>query len=159
MESVKTLVVLLCGITVLIQRQCVAEQGVRFFSSVRRMDDKSVGMLEAMARRDPNYELLMDDFVQQSFDFLGDLHKGGELASTIRIAIPFWQWYAHMLKLTFITMPLKYPKRALFMQMLGEIGRDYQERMGVTVPYGESFVPFIRMLLIRLMVSSRLLVA
>jgi hypothetical protein len=47
-----------------------------------------------------------------------------------------------MLKLTFITMPLKYPKRALFMQMLGEIGRDYQERMGVTVPYGESFVPF-----------------
>jgi hypothetical protein len=119
-----------------------SEQGVRFFRSVRAMDDKSVGMLEAMARRDPNYELLMDDFVQQSFDFLGDLHKGGELASTIRIAIPFWQWYAHMLKLTFITMPLKYPKRALFMQMLGEIGRDYQERMGVTVPYGESFVPF-----------------
>ena len=119
-----------------------SEQGVRFFRSFRTMNDKSVGMLEAMARRDPNYELLMDDFVQQSFDFLGDLHKGGSVASTIRIAIPFWQWYAHMLKLTFITMPLKYPKRALFMQMLGEIGRDYQERMGVTVPYGESFVPF-----------------
>lgn len=119
-----------------------SEQGVRFFRSVRAMDDKGVEMLEAMARRDPNYEILMDEFVQQSFDFLGDLHKGGPLAATVRIAIPFWQWYAHMLKLTFITMPLKYPKRALFMQMLGEIGRDYQERMGVTVPYGESFVPF-----------------
>ena len=119
-----------------------SEQGVRFFRSVRAMDDKGVEMLEAMARRDPNYEILMDEFVQQSFDFLGDLHKGGPLAARLRIAIPFWQWYAHMLKLTFLTMPLKYPKRALFMQMLGEIGRDYQERMGVTVPYGESFVPF-----------------
>ena len=120
-----------------------SEQGIRFFRSARRIDDKGIEMLEAMARRDPNYATLMDEFVEQSFDFLGDLHKGGSFAATMRIFIPFWQWYAHMLKLTFVTMPLKYPKRALFIQMLGQIGRDYQERMGVTVPYGESFVPFM----------------
>lgn len=120
-----------------------SEQGIKFFRSARSMDDKAVDMLEAMARRDPNYATLMDEFVEQSFDFLGDLHKGGQFAATMRIFIPFWQWYAHMLKLTFVTMPLKYPKRALFIQMLGQIGRDYQERMGVTVPYGESFVPFM----------------
>jgi len=120
-----------------------SEQGVRFFRSARRLDDKGVDMLEAMARRDPNYATLMDEFVEQSFDFLGDLHKGGAFSASMRIVIPFWQWYAHMLKLTFVTMPLKYPKRALFIQMLGQIGRDYQERMGVTVPYGESFVPFM----------------
>ena len=119
-----------------------SEQGVRFLRSARRLDDRGAAMLDAMSRRDPNYELLMDEFVQQSFDFLGDLHKGGPVAATVRIAVPFWQWYMHMLKLTFVTMPFKYPKRALFIQMLGEIGRDYQERMGVTVPYGESFVPF-----------------
>lgn len=120
-----------------------SEQGVRFLRSARRLDERGAAMLDAMARRDPNYELLMDEFVQQSFDFLGDLHKGGPVAATIRIAVPFWQWYSHMLKLVFVTMPFKYPKRALFIQMLGEIGRDYQERMGVTVPYGESFVPFM----------------
>ena len=120
-----------------------SEQGIKFFRSARRIDDKGIEMLEAMARRDPNYATLMDEFVEQSFDFLGDLHKGGSFAATMRIFIPFWQWYAHMLKLTFVTMPLKYPKRALFIQMLGQIGRDYQERMGVTVPYGESFVPFM----------------
>jgi len=119
-----------------------SEQGVLFLRSARRLNDSSVNMLEAMARRDPNYATLMDEFTEQAFDFLGDLHKGGQFASVMRIAIPFWQWYAHMLKLTFFTMPFKYPKRALFMQMLGEVGRDYQERMGVSVPWGESFVPF-----------------
>jgi hypothetical protein len=119
-----------------------SEQGVLFLRSARRLNDKSVEMLEAMSRRDPNYATLMDEFTEQAFNFLGDLHKGGQFASAMRIAIPFWQWYAHMLKLTFFTMPFKYPKRALFMQMLGEVGRDYQERMGVSVPWGESFVPF-----------------
>lgn len=116
--------------------------GVQFFSSAQRLTDKSMQMLEAMSRRDPNYRTLMDEYVQQSFDFLGDLHRGGPFAAKVRIFVPFWQWYLHMLRLTFVTMPFKYPKRAMFLQMLGEIGRDYQERMGVTVPWGESIVPF-----------------
>lgn len=119
-----------------------SQDGIRFFRSAQRLNDKSLEMLEAMARRDPNYNTLMDEFVDQSFDFLGDLHRGGPVASKIRILIPFWQWYAHMLKLSFFTMPFRYPKRAFFLQMLADIGRDYQERVGITVPWGESFVPF-----------------
>lgn len=119
-----------------------SQDGIRFFRSAQRLNDKSLEMLGAMARRDPNYDTLMDEFVEQSFDFLGDLHRGGPIASRIRIAIPFWQWYAHMLKLSFFTMPFRYPKRAFFLQMLADVGRDYQERVGISVPWGESFVPF-----------------
>jgi hypothetical protein len=69
---------------------------------------------------------------------LGYLHRGGQTASRIRIVIPFWQWYVHMLKLTFVTMPVKYPGRALLLQQLGDIGEEYQRTHGVMIPgYGD----------------------
>ena len=107
----------------------------------RRLTNTAAEMLDDMAADAPEWRAKNQQFIQQSYDFLGDLHRGGRLASVLRIAIPFWQWYVHILKLTFFTMPLKYPGRALMLQQLGEIGQEYQETHGVMIPYGEDLVP------------------
>jgi len=104
---------------------------IAYFASMRRLTDSSMDVVEAMARNDPRWETANELFLQKSFDFLGDLHQGGQLQATIRLAIPFYQWYAHILKLTFFTMPVKYPGRALFLQMLGSIGEEYVKEHGI----------------------------
>jgi hypothetical protein len=119
-------------------------EGRRFMGSAQRLNDGAIEMLDAMANRDPNFLLLHQRWMQESMDFLGNLHQGGRAASIMRIAVPFWQWYAHMLKLTFFTMPAKYPGRALFIQQLSELGAMYQEAHGVQVPYAEDFIPFFQ---------------
>lgn len=104
---------------------------IAYFASMRRLTDSSMDVVEAMARNDPRWETANELFLQKSFDFLGDLHQGGRLQATLRLAIPFYQWYAHILKLTFFTMPVKYPGRALFLQMLGSIGEEYVKEHGI----------------------------
>jgi hypothetical protein len=114
----------------------------RWFLAGNKLNDDARLMLNAMAKGDPEWRVLHQRWMQQSFDFLGDLHKGGSMQSKIRIAIPFWQWYAHVLKLTLWTMPVKYPGRALFLQMLGDIGDEYQRQYGLVVPWAQTYVPF-----------------
>jgi hypothetical protein len=116
--------------------------GIRFMKSAKKLSDDAADLIDEMARGEARWVNKHEAWMRQSFDFLGDLHRGGQFASSIRIAIPFWQWYAHMIKLTFFTMPVKYPGRALFLQQLAEIGARYQEKHGVFVPYGEDFIPW-----------------
>lgn len=112
-----------------------------FFYRAKALNDTAKDLIEKMANDDPAWRVANERWMQQSFDFLGDLHRGGAGASKLRIAIPFWQWYAHMLKLTFFTMPTKYPGRALMLQRFGELGDEYQKTHGVIFPFGEDFIP------------------
>jgi len=111
--------------------------GSRFFLSMRTLNDDAVKVLDAMAAGDPVWATRHAAWMQKSFDFLGDLHRGGSSAAALRIGIPFWQWYAHMIKLTMFTMPVKYPGRTLFLDQLSAIGSDYQKQHGVMVPWGQ----------------------
>lgn len=117
-----------------------AGQGSIFYRA-RSLNNAAKDLIERMANDDPEWVAANERWMQQSFDFLGDLHRGGRFASTLRIAIPFWQWYAHMLKLTFFTMPLKYPGRALMLQRLGDLGDEYQRTHGIIFPFGEDLIP------------------
>ena len=118
-----------------------SSDGGVLFSRAKRLNDDALDMLDAMASGDPAWLAKNDAWLRQSYDFLGYLHKGGQTASRLRIAIPFWQWYLHMLKLTFFTMPTKYPGRALMLQQLGEIGEEYQKTHGVMIPGYEDLIP------------------
>jgi hypothetical protein len=112
--------------------------GQVLFSRAKRLNDDAMDILDTMASGDPAWTAKNDAWLRQSYDFLGYLHRGGKGASRARIFIPFWQWYLHMLKLTFVTMPVKYPGRALFLQQLGDIGEEYQKTHGVMIPgYGD----------------------
>ena len=115
--------------------------GATIMLRAKRLNDRALDMLEDMAEDAPEWRAKNAAFIQQSYDFLGDLHRGGKFASRLRIAFPFWQWYIHMLKLTFFTMPVKYPGRALMLQQLGQIGDEYQRTHGVMIPWGEDIVP------------------
>jgi len=98
-------------------------------------------LLERFANNDPEYAALAARFTDDAFEFVGDLHSGGELNTKLRIAFPFQQWYRHILRLTLITMPVKYPGRALFLQKLSEIGREYQKENGVLPPWFMDVMP------------------
>jgi len=114
----------------------------RFFLRGQALNDEAMGWLNKMADGDPLWEVQNAAWMRKSFDFLGDLHRGGKFASSMRIAFPFWQWYAHIVKLHLFTMPLKYPLRAEFLLMLSRVGDDYQREHGITTPYGASYIPF-----------------
>lgn len=116
-------------------------EGSTVFSRAKKLNDDAMDMLDSMARGDADWASRNDAWLRQSYDFLGYLHKGGQTAARLRIAIPFWQWYMHMLKLTFVTMPVKYPGRALLLQQLGEIGEEYQKTHGVMIPGYEDLIP------------------
>lgn len=118
-----------------------AADGVRFFASARRLSDDAIDMIETMAKGEDGWQVKNAAWQQKAFDFLGDLHKGGQVASTVRIAIPFWQWYLHMVKLQLFTMPIHYPGRAMVMQMISDIGEEYQREHGVFVPWGLDWIP------------------
>ncbi len=114
----------------------------RFFLRGQALNNEAMGWLNKMADGDPAWEFQNAAWMQKSFDFLGDLHRGGKFASSMRIAFPFWQWYAHIVKLHLFTMPLKYPLRTEFLLMLSRVGDDYQREHGIMTPYGASYIPF-----------------
>jgi hypothetical protein len=55
--------------------------------------------------------------------------------------VPFQQWYRHILRLTFVTMPIHYPLRRLFVQRLGELGHEYLAHHGVYPSWMQDVVP------------------
>lgn len=105
-----------------------------FWTSGRILSNEAQKYLEMLADEVPNNPRIAEQaaaFTDLAFEWLGDLHAGGKANTILRIGIPFHQWYRHIIRLTFVTMPLKYPGRALFLQRLGEIGNEYLISHGV----------------------------
>lgn len=69
--------------------------------------------------------------VQNTVDWVGDLGHLSKLDPAMQIAVPFWRWTKHILKSTLYTMPKKYPGRAILLQAMGEVGREYQREHGI----------------------------
>lgn len=110
----------------------------------RELSEEAQSVLEAFARGDdPAIEALSQRFVDRSFEWLGDLHAGGRLNTTLRIAVPFQQWYRHIVRLTFVTMPLKYPGRTLFLSRLSDLGHEYLIEHGVFPPWMMDVIPIL----------------
>lgn len=110
---------------------------------MRGLTEGMEDLLERFANNDPQYAELAAKFTDDAFEFVGDLHSGGQLNTILRIAFPFQQWYRHILRLTLVTMPLKYPGRTLFLQRLSEIGREYQKKNGVLPPWFMDVMPIL----------------
>jgi len=119
----------------------IAGEEGRFFADARALNDAANELLDAWINGDPGWRTQHEAWLRKSFQFAGDLHRGGKWPSRLRLLIPFQQWYSHMLKLTFWTMPIHYPGRALFLQLTGKLGQDYQDAHGITVPWGDAYVP------------------
>lgn len=110
----------------------------------RELSEEAQGVLDALARGDdPAISALSERFVDRSFEWLGDLHAGGKLNTVFRIAVPFQQWYRHIVRLTLVTMPLKYPGRMLFLSRLADIGREYLVQHGVYPGWMMDVIPIL----------------
>lgn len=122
-------------------RRRTGEGRIESWVKMRNLTAEMEDLLDKFARNDPEYFGLAQRFLDDSFEWLGDLHKGGPINTTLRIAFPFQQWYRHILRLTLVTMPLKYPGRTLFLTRLAEIGQDYQREHGVFPPWFVDVMP------------------
>lgn len=69
--------------------------------------------------------------MQSVEDWVGRYSRGGKVERFLSNLIPFNQWYRHMLRLYFLTMPFNYPGRSMVMSGLAQMGADYLREHGV----------------------------
>lgn len=120
------------------------ESNITMWTRGRELSKEAQNVLEHLARGDdPNTAAIAQSFVDRSFEWLGDLHSGGKLNTRLRIAVPFQQWYRHIVRLTLITMPLKYPGRTLMLQRMGDIGREYLQEHGIFPAWMMDVIPIL----------------
>jgi len=79
----------------------------------------------------PEALAVRDKALRSATDFLGS--QSGLTSATRRITqfVPFYHWYAHIIKLYFWTMPLNYPGRTIFLNTLARISEDQQRESGL----------------------------
>jgi len=119
------------------------ESFVKTWTNGRVLSEEAQKTLEMLALGHPDVAAQSARFTELSFRFLGDLHAGGQVNAILRIAIPFQQWYRHILRLTFITMPLKYPGRDLFLHQMGDLGHEYLLEHGILSPFMADVLPIL----------------
>jgi len=125
-------------------QRAVGEGFVKTWTTGRVLSDKAQEYLDALASgraTDEQVRTLGAEFTEYSYQWLGDLHSGGKANTLLRIAVPFQQWYRHILRLTFVTMPIHYPLRRLFIQRLGELGNEYLAHHGVYPSWMQDVIP------------------
>jgi hypothetical protein len=125
-------------------QRAVGEGFVKTWTTGRQLSDKAQEYLDALASgraTDEQVRTLGAEFTEYSYQWLGDLHSGGKANTLLRIAVPFQQWYRHILRLTFVTMPIHYPLRRLFIQRLGELGNEYLAHHGVYPSWMQDVIP------------------
>jgi hypothetical protein len=115
-------------------------------------------VLKTWAKDPDSRPEVYDEFVDKSFDFLGNFASGKRLGQTAELltrgrahsvrdeklaaAVPFHRWYRHIVRLTLVTMPAKYPGRAVFLQRLAEVGDEYRREHGVWPSWARDVIPF-----------------
>jgi hypothetical protein len=113
------------------------------WGKMRTVSEGASDLLERFANNDPDFAAQAAKFTDLAFEWVGDLHAGGALNANLRIAIPFQQWYRHILRLTLVTMPLKYPGRTLFLYNVAEIGKDYLRQYGILPAWFSDLIPIL----------------
>ena len=130
-----------------------AKKGIKRADLAKQIDDELLEatelndafqtLLEAVARGEfangkpltPELVRIRDDALQKADDFLGGARGLTSQQRMITTFIPFWQWYKHIFKLYFYTLPAKYPGRSLALNAMARYGAEESARQG----YYDSF--------------------
>ena len=83
----------------------------------------------------PEAIAVRDKAIASATDFLGAQSGLTSTTRAITKFIPFYHWYAHIIKLYFWTMPLNYPGRTIFLNTLARISEDQQRESGLMDSY------------------------
>ena len=83
----------------------------------------------------PEAFAVRDKAIASATDFLGTQAGLTSKTRNITKVIPFYHWYAHIIKLYFWTMPLNYPGRTIFLNTLSRISEDQQRESGLMDSY------------------------
>lgn len=126
-----------------IKKSGVADQIDAELLQATELNDAFQLLLEAVARGEfangkpltPELIRIRDDALQKADDFLGGARGLTSQQRMITTFIPFWQWYKHIFKLYFYTLPFKYPGRSLTLNAMARYGAEESARQG----YYDSF--------------------
>ena len=79
----------------------------------------------------PEAIAVRDKAISSATDFLGTQSGLTSTTRAITKFVPFYHWYAHIIKLYFWTMPLNYPGRTIFLNTMARIAEDQQRESGL----------------------------
>ena len=119
--------------------------GRRFFANMRKMDQEAQELFDAALKgtsNRPKIIAIQQASLQRAEDWLGSYRHGGAFERAAAVAVPFNQWYRHILRLTFITMPYDYPGRSAMLGTLAKMGEEYQKENGVWPDWMQDLLPF-----------------
>lgn len=118
--------------------------GTKWLARFRKMNDDAEELFNlALAGEvnSPRAQRLQAIALKRAEDWLGAYRKGGSFERMLAVAIPFNQWYRHILRLTFITMPYEYPGRSAMLQTLAQMGEEYQRENGIWPEWAQDILP------------------
>jgi hypothetical protein len=119
--------------------------GRRFLANMRKMDQEAQELFDAALKgtsNRPKIIAIQQASLQRAEDWLGSYRHGGAFERAAAVAVPFNQWYRHILRLTFITMPYDYPGRSAMLGTLAKMGEEYQKENGVWPEWMQDLLPF-----------------
>jgi len=119
-------------------------KGKKFLANMRSMNDEAQELFDAALKgtsNDPRIRKIQEASLQRAEDWLGSYRKGGTFERAAAVAVPFNQWYRHILRLTFITMPYDYPGRSAMLGTLAKMGEEYQKENGVWPDWMQDLLP------------------
>ena len=108
-------------------------EGVRALAGIRRMNEDANVLFDFVINGGDTAEAnrIRARAMQSVEDWVGRYSRGGKVERFLSNLIPFNQWYRHMLRLYFLTMPFNYPGRSIVMSGLAQMGADYLREHGV----------------------------
>ena len=119
-------------------------KGKKFLANMRKMNDDAEALVNAALNGtsgSPEIIRIQQAALQRAEDWLGSYRHGGSFERAAAIAVPFNQWYRHILRLTFITMPYDYPGRSAMLGTLAKMGEEYQKENGVWPDWMQDLLP------------------
>jgi hypothetical protein len=118
--------------------------GTKWLARFRKMNADAEELFNLALKGEvnsPRAQRLQAIALKRAEDWLGAYRKGGSFERALAVAIPFNQWYRHILRLTFITMPYEYPGRSAMLQALATMGEEYQRENGIWPEWAQDILP------------------
>ena len=118
-------------------------EGKRILASLRKMNEDAEELFYYVMSGGDSAQanVIRERALRSVEDWVGRYQRGGKFEQMLSTLVPFNQWYRHILRLYYLTMPFNYPGRSAVMAGLSQMGADYLEEHGVYPEWYMDIIP------------------
>ncbi len=118
-------------------------EGKRVLASLRSMNDDAQLLFDYVLAGGDSAQanIIRERALRSVEDWIGRYQRGGKFEQMLSTLVPFNQWYRHILRLYYLTMPFNYPGRSAVMGGLSQMGADYLAEHGVYPEWYMDIIP------------------